>query len=123
MIVYVASKFENKDEVRSAMARLRREGHQIAYDWTTHPGTSDPAILIDEARNDFRAVLAADAVVLLFRPGMQGAWFEAGAAAAAGIPVVIVSAESTGNVFEYLLDVHRVPSLDAAMAILRCLPG
>lgn len=41
MKIYVASKFENKNEVKRIHRLLRQKGHEITADWTIHQPVTD----------------------------------------------------------------------------------
>jgi hypothetical protein len=85
MRVYVATSFATRERVHAFMARLRRRvpDAALAYDWTGHGLSDDPAEI---ARAEGRAILGADQVVALL-PGGPGTWSEVGMALAACGPL------------------------------------
>jgi len=111
MKVYVASKFQNMNAVRAAIAALEKDGHEITCDWTIFDDTklvadvqrvlemSSSSLTPSEdlsaaqarlkkyrahcATTDIYGVAEADAFVMLMVDGMKGAWLELGLAIAA----------------------------------------
>lgn len=110
MRVYVASKFENRLEVRRAQKMLRDQGIEITFDWTWAPEMLegiDPKSKVYEtmqgemARLDQYGVESADAMLLIGHPGMRGAFVEFGIALARRIPLYIVNREHVEQIFLY----------------------
>lgn len=125
MKVYVASKFENKWAVRAAILALRGAGHVITHDWTDEDATGLEGgelslYLAIAARRSLTAALRAEALVLLWRPEMAGAWVEFGAALARGIQVIAVGAPPTHPrcIFLELIPVQHVDGIDEAIRLL-----
>jgi hypothetical protein len=103
--IYVASKFENKQQVRAVQQRLIDLGHTISHDWTNEAegdrkGPELDAYLQECAIKDYNGVLEADAVLLITQPNMRGAFTELGMALAWGRVCYVVG--RTGNIFEHL---------------------
>lgn len=126
MRIYVASKFENTEQVRSVMASLRAAGHTITFDWTTHnqadrQGPELYSYLQSCATDDAQGVLSAGAVLLLpvtAETPMAGAFTELGIAIARGIRVVVVDAfaeSRQNNVFYFMPGVHHVKTVEEAI--------
>lgn len=123
MKVYVASKFENKTEVRKAMELLKKDGHTITFDWTIHDdtgmtGQTREDYLLMSAMHDMGGVRTADAVFLICYPGMKGAMVEVGMAIALGLPVVVVKREIWENVFFHLPNCFHVNSIEEGIAAI-----
>lgn len=120
MNIYVASKFENVDEVRRIQALLRSWGHSITFDWTPelaqsielakHGDSLDIQAQQDKAAIcDFRGALMCDVLVLIPYPGLKGALVEMGIALGAGREVIIVGdLGPSDNVFRHLPQVYTV---------------
>lgn len=128
MKLYVASKFENQKEVRSAIARLRAAGHTITRDWTRGKtwDWNDQAQVERYARAvavaDAQAVADADAFVFLtyeYRTNI-GAFVEMGIALGLG-KLVFVVGEQPRNLFYYHPNVRRVRNIDEVIGTLRLL--
>jgi hypothetical protein len=85
MKIYVAAQYTDKDRVRRVYEALRREGHEVTYDWTNDV---EPDLA---AQLDADGVRKCDALLLLpYKCGKGGAWFEAGLAYGLGKKVVAV---------------------------------
>ncbi|HEU4440156.1 MAG TPA: hypothetical protein VFT36_12955 [Methylomirabilota bacterium] len=85
MKVYVASKFERKPEVRDLMHAIRRVGHTVVGDWTTHTVEGEPpenmlAMLRAFAKEDRDAVEACDVFALIHDDNCRGGFVELGIA-------------------------------------------
>ncbi len=96
MRVYVATAFANLDEARDVMSALRAAGHTITYDWTRD--LADPsqtpaqqyAHLQACGANDFRGVVAAQAVLLINHQEARDAMVEFGIALGLRTPVWVL---------------------------------
>ena len=128
MKVYVASKFENQAAVKQTMELLRRAGHTITHDWTREDasGIYDPnerdAYLAKCAAADVDGVLDADAMILLHRPEMRGAYIELGVAITHGVRVYVVDGLNDEwtriPIFYRLPEVRHMASAEDAVALL-----
>lgn len=83
MKIYVAGKFEQKEEIRSIYKKLQEMGHEISYDWTVHQsvknyqpgqdsamiGLNQTSINVDLARqytqNELKAIAESDIFIYL----------------------------------------------------------
>ena len=67
--VYVAGKFEQKDEVIKIQKQLINSGYKISYDWTTHVGIKPYEQNQDQARlyseNEINAIAESDIFIYL----------------------------------------------------------
>lgn len=105
--VYVASAFEDFQRTRAVMAQLRNGGWTVTFDWTAMADIypTDNAPLHERAKHaraDLQGVRDADVVLVLTPTDKSkgcGMWWEAGAAAALGKPVVISGPQRGRSVF------------------------
>lgn len=123
MKIYVASKFENKPAVRTAMVLLQSAGHSITHDWTVHEdgergGEELLAFFRLCAQQDFDGVVNADAILVLNHELGKGMFTEMGIAQALGKPVVVVDISRSNNIFFYLPGVKVCESVIDAISYL-----
>ena len=85
---YVASRFENKDEVRSIQKLLIDKGYELSYNWCDHEGIDDHKKK-EYGIADIAGVRQSDFLVVCW-PGFTGTKLEIGAALAVRIPVYIL---------------------------------
>jgi hypothetical protein len=102
MKLYVASKFTNKQEVRSLMTLLENDGHTITHDWTDDDaagleGDELEQYLALNAIACIRGIIDAQAFILIARPEMAGSHTELGLAMGIGRPVLILDGFKAGN--------------------------
>lgn len=121
MRVYVASKFENTEEVHRVMDALKAAGHTITHDWThenpgNREGAEKTAFLVECATKDMEGVQTADALFLINHPNGKGMWTELGMAIAWNIPVFFACPERAYNIFTELPGVETHETIDAALA-------
>lgn len=124
MKIYVASKFENVEEVREAFRLLRAAGHEITHDWTvesvgTRTGPELKEFLENCAHADFMGVTDADILLLINHPLGKGMWVEMGMALAFRIPILAVFPERSDNIFMHLPEVAHFDSIQQAINSLR----
>lgn len=94
MNIYTATKYERADELRVHNEHIRSLGHTITHDWTIYESSK----LADESLDarhmagmaDFAGVMQADLLIYWDHPNANGARWEAGMAAARGIPIWLV---------------------------------
>ena len=105
MNVYVATKWENRDEAARVMKDLQDLGHVITCDWTTVDQESQA-----QAAADMAGVLFAEAVIVLAEQDwpFKGTYVEMGMALAAGTQVYIVGPYAN-TIFDKLPTVRRFP--------------
>ncbi len=128
MRVYVAGSLADVVAVRETQAAVRAAGHQVLHDWTRGLDVSlrdhaeDPGTAGRVARTDLRAVLEADALVLVANeePG-RGMFVELGAALARvesgqGMHVAVVGSQTTDSVFYFHPGVQRHATVAAWLA-------
>src|SRR6266851_9941961 len=126
MRVYVASKFENAEAVRKAIAELTAAGHEVTRDWTAQehwdwdtPGATE-RLAWKYSYLDVEVVRQADVFIMLTYNGlsMQGAYVELGVALGLGKLVYIVG-ERPRSIFSYYPGVRVVESLEQVIEELR----
>lgn len=120
MKVYVASKFQNKDEVRRAQALLRARGCEITHDWTNEDAGDRSGMVLEAYLNrcaeaDVQGVLSADAVLVIGYPGLRGCLVEFGMASIAGKPIYGVNREHVEQIFCHLPYVEFFASVEMAI--------
>ncbi len=96
MKIYVASKFENKYEVKELIKELEALGHTITKDWTLSTESSP-----QEAVEDYNGVINCDIYIGLFEDNLryQGALVEFGIALANNKPIFILGDQLDGMIF------------------------
>lgn|SRR5574342_236975 len=117
MKVYVASKFENKEEVRKVQQLLIDRGHTITHDWTREDATGMTGgefmrYMRDAAYGDVDGVRNADAIVLLNTVPGFGSMVELGMAIAWGKKIYVFSKETRDCIFFYLDNVQCFKFMD-----------
>lgn len=108
MKIYIASKFENKENVRNLIKECINMGHTVPYDWT-YAGIAD----IEQACFDLEGVRNCDILVGLFNvPDVQykGAIAEVGMAMALNKNIYIFGNYLDSMVFMFLKNVKKVSS-------------
>lgn len=128
MRVYVAGPITAMSRVRAIQDSVVDTGHELTLDWTRQPDTSltnyamSPEVSSRLATQDLRAVLAADAVLIVAsEPGGRGVFVEFGAALSLAEQgeldhVVLVGPVHDDSVFFYHPAVRRVSSVDEWLA-------
>src|SRR5260370_13377109 len=110
MKIYVAGRFENKQEVREAQSLLRSYGHQITHDWTKHlpikPYSKSQELARQYGAADMEGVRNCDVFILLAKGGSgTGSSAELGAAIGSnlslGKPKIYVVGDLSDCVFFY----------------------
>ena len=120
MKVYVASKFENQQEVRQAMKMLIDLGHTITHDWTkedygNRTGVELAAYRSLCAQEDFDGVKNADALLVINHARGCGMFVEFGMAVALGKAIFVVYPEKANNIFACLPGVYESGDLHDAI--------
>ncbi len=72
MKFYIASKFEQKNQVKELFQKIIEAGHSVIYDWTDHiqkkPYSQNQDIVRTYSTEEVQAVLECDVFVLLSAP-------------------------------------------------------
>lgn len=123
MQVYIAGSLADVSQVRAAQAEVEAAGHSVTLDWTRGSDAaltdyaSAPSVAATIAEQDLRAVLEADAVLVLLgeAPGL-GMFVELGAALASAAEkghghVAVVGRDTTASVFYFHPAVRRCESV------------
>ena len=122
MRIYVAAKWEEKDQARRLMTLLEQHGHTITYDWT-QCSVCDA----EQAQKDRQGVMSADAFVGLFERDLAycGAIAEFGMACAREIPCYLIGhaidVERGKCIFTKLPNVHQGETFEDAITYLSTL--
>ena len=123
---YVASKYENKEEVRKAQRLLEESGHVITHDWTWEDdaGKKGEELRVYRsncASKDYNGVASGDFIFLINFLHCAGAYTEFGIALACNKLIVVVDGhhpEKTHNIFFYLPGVNHFDTIEEAVAFV-----
>lgn len=100
--IYVASSLLNIERAKEVMNRVKNEGFQITYDWTTHGQVYNETECERIAILEEQGVLDCD-VFLMVLPGRAGAHIEFGIARASNKHIIILQEiEVERKTFYYL---------------------
>lgn len=103
MRIYVAGKWQDREDVRIWHNQLRARGHEITCDWTSHeyPGEGQEHLLTDYALADIKGVQDCDVLIALFEVeyAYRGAFVEIGAALALGKRILILGHAGDSCIF------------------------
>jgi len=96
MKFYIASKFENYEQVRCLAGKLKAAGWTHTYDWTAHGSVKETDIdsLKDVGQKEFNAVSETDVVIVLTPQG-RGTHTEFGMAIALNKKIYLCHADDT----------------------------
>lgn len=96
MKFYIASKFENHEQVQALAGKLKAAGWTHTYDWTVHGSVkeTDIDLLKDVGQKECNAVREADIIIVLTPQG-RGTHTEFGMAVALGKKVYLCHADNT----------------------------
>lgn len=102
MKVYIATSFACKADFKKLRLILEANGHEITHDWTVddvagREGIDKKMYLAQCAGYCMKGILDADALVLIARPNMAGAFVELGFALGQSIPVIVLDGWKEGN--------------------------
>lgn len=99
MKVYVAGKFEDRENIRSIYHILKQYGHTIALDWTNHEHPKSDKEQEQWAIADIEGVKQCDTLIAIFSKDYRyrGALIEVGAALALGKPVIIIGSNENSS--------------------------
>lgn len=86
MKIYVAGKFEKKEEIRKIYKKLESLGHSISYDWTTHkfikPYVENQQQASTYAQNELNGICQSDVLIYIAEENGHTLPMEFGAALA-----------------------------------------
>ncbi len=96
MKFYIASKFENHEQVQTLAGKLKAAGWTHTYDWTVHGSVkeTDIDLLKDVGQKECNAVREADIIIVLTPQG-RGTHTEFGMALALDKKVYLCHADNT----------------------------
>jgi len=101
--IYVACKKVNR--AIEVMGELRRQGHQITYDWTADYNENNR---VRKASEELEGIRGADVFVYLWESNAESARYEAGMAMALGKKIIVSG--GPGSFFFKLPDIYSVAS-------------
>lgn len=126
MKIYVAARFEKKEEVRVLYGRLKVFGHTITADWTLHipiaPYDQNQEMARNYAREDLLGSTDCDIFILLSdENGGMGVHTEFGAALLSyqkfGKPLIyVVGQYNTRNIFYFHPGVNRRETIEQVIS-------
>ena len=129
MKVYIAAKFEKKEEVRSLYKILSEMGHNITSDWTLHkmirPYKKNHELAEEYSIEDINGVKDCDVFILLTdEEKSSGAHVELGAAILSNIksgkPIIYVIGSHTANsMFYFHPSVKRMDNIEEVLSEIK----
>ena len=127
MKFYIAGKFEEVDIIHQLFERVRSQGHDISYDWTTHvkskPYTEHIERIRNYAENELEAILDSDVFIYLTHERGTTLHMEFGAALAkkklgGSISIYAVGENNARSPWYFNPLCTRVDTVDEAFADL-----
>jgi nucleoside 2-deoxyribosyltransferase len=121
MNIYTATKWERRVDQRKYNLKIEELGHRITHDWTIweeqNPSKDATSRRHAAGMMDFAGVMQAELLILWDHPALKGACWEAGMAAARGIPIWIVDYQWP-VVFDVLPMVRIVSDWNVTLSLL-----
>lgn len=117
MKVYLAAPWVARHAAHEIAKTIRAAGHEVTSRWHDewlNQDTSDPAVLCQEAQNDFADVIRSEVLVVWNSCKSEGKAVEQGIAICFELPVIVIG-EARTNVFQYLTGFSLVPTVEAAL--------
>ncbi len=127
MKFYIAGKFEEVDIIHALFTRVRKAGHEIAYDWTTHvkakPYIEHVPLIRGYAENELTAILASDVFIYLTHERGTTLHMEFGAALTkkklgGHIDIFVIGEHNDRSPWYFNPLVQRVATVDEAFTAL-----
>jgi hypothetical protein len=128
MTFYVAGRTAQGDSlVRQVINTLQAAGHQITFDWTTHPDFKPyhehKQASIEAALHMKSGAMTAEAFILVWDDSLYGALIELGMALAASSPqqpkqIFILGPKERVVIFEMLPEFKVVENIDQLLTYL-----
>jgi nucleoside 2-deoxyribosyltransferase len=119
--IYTATKWERREQQNQYNREIERFGHRITHDWTVweeqNPSKDATSRRHAAAMMDYAGVMQCELLILWDHPDLKGACWEAGMAAARGVPIWIVDYKYP-VVFDGLPMVRIVSSWNFALSLL-----
>jgi nucleoside 2-deoxyribosyltransferase len=111
MKFYVASSFQNIDQVRDVCERLKRIGYTHTYDWTQNSRASTVEALKQIGEKEKQAIIESD-VILVLLPGGRGSHVELGIALGLNKRVILFSPDNEVNDFAQTTTFYHLPEVE-----------
>ncbi len=124
MKIYLAARFDKKQEVRNLYKRFQKLGHEIAADWTLHksikPYENNSEIAREYSAEDVDAARNCDIFILITDEAGTGMYVELGAAISSNLehrkPKIYVIGEHTSrSMFYFHPSVNRRKTIDEVL--------
>ncbi|HEK9104039.1 TPA: group-specific protein [Bacillus pseudomycoides] len=111
MKFYVASSFQNIDNVRYVSEKLKSKGFTHTYDWTQNERASTFTDLINIGQAEKNAVIESDFIVVLL-PAGKGSHIEFGIALGTDKKIYLYSPDEEFNNFETTSTFYHLPQVE-----------
>lgn len=127
MKIYIASRFDKRDEVKKLQKILIEKGHEIVGDWTDHepikPYDKNQDAAKEYAADDINGVKNSDIFIILSDKAGTGMYVELGAAIASKIligkpEIYVVGDHNSRSMFYFHHAVKRTANIDDLLNIL-----
>lgn len=124
MKIYIAARFDKKQEVLNLYKRFQELGHEIIADWTLHkpikPYENNPETAREYSIEDIDAARNCDIFILMTDEAGTGMYIELGAAISSNLehekPKIYVIGEHTSrSMFYFHLSVNRRKNIDEVL--------
>ncbi len=124
MKVYIAARFNKKQEVRHLYSKFKKLGHEIAADWTLHklikPYENNVKIAREYSVEDINAVRNCDVFILLSDEAGTGMYVELGAAISSNLEhgkpkIYVVGDHISRSMFYFHPSVNRRKTIDEVL--------
>ena len=124
MKIYLAARFDKKQEVQNLYERFQKLGHEIAADWTLHkpikPYEDNPETAREYSIEDVDAARNCDVFILMTDEAGTGMYVELGAAISSnlehGKPKIYAIGEHTSrSMFYFHPSVNRRRTIDEVL--------
>lgn len=124
MNIYVAGKWQDREEISKIMHRLRSIGHIITVDWTNHVNPEEQSILMEWAVRDIEGVRKCDLFFGIFVKDFiyTGAVAELGAAIISNKKCWVIGQAISHCIFLHHPLVTIMPDLETAFKLLDIVP-
>jgi nucleoside 2-deoxyribosyltransferase len=120
MKFYVASGFQNKEQVRNVSADLKKNGWHHTYDWTQNKRADNLEDLQQIGILEKEAVAEAD-IVLVLLPGGKGTHIELGLAIAGNKKIFLYSPDSDALNMETTSTFYHLPEVEICTGTIEAL--
>lgn len=117
MNFYIASSFQNIDQVRMVAAEFKKFGWHHTYDWTQNERVNSIADLTRIGKLEKEAVSDSD-IVLVLLPGGKGTHIELGLAIAGGKRIFLYSPDESVMNIETTSTFYHLPEVEICMGTI-----